>query len=340
MRVNDFNYRLSGNSIGIPFAILSIMVCLMTFLANPSYSQSTSFPQKPITLIVPYTAGGGVDSIARLIVPLLSERLGQRVVIENKPGVSGMVGAQYVAKAAPDGYTLLAGNTTTNATNYYLTKSSGYHPIKDFVPLSLWDRGPTVLVVPANSRFQTVNDVIKELKNKPGSLNYGTSGLGSAHHLSAEVFMHLTGTSMQHVPYKGGPGVMADLIGGQLDLAFEVVPVASPFIKSGRLRALGVSSKSEIPALPGVKPIADIAVPGYQMETWQGAFAPAGTPVEITEKLGKEFAAVVQTPQIQQKMQELGLIPDYRNNNEFKEFLQADFAMWGKLVKDANIKAE
>jgi len=305
-----------------------------------SVAQTGSFPQRPITMIVPYTAGGGVDSIARLIVPALSERLGQKVLIENKPGVSGMVGAQYVAKAPPDGYTILAGNTTTNATNYYLTKNSGYHPIKDFVPLSLWDRGPTVLVVPANSKFQSVNDVIKELKSKPGSLNYGSSGLGSAHHLSAEVFMHLTNTKMQHVPYKGGPGVMADLIGGQLDLTFEVIPVASPFIKSGRLRALGVSSKTEIPALPGVKPIADIAVPGFQMETWQGAFAPAGTPPEIAEKLGREIALVIQMPQIQQKLQELGLIPDYRHNQEFKDFLQQDFAMWGKLVKDANIKAE
>ena len=313
---------------------------MMCFTSAMSVAQTGSFPQRPITMIVPYTAGGGVDSIARLIVPALSERLGQKVLIENKPGVSGMVGAQYVAKAPPDGYTILAGNTTTNATNYYLTKNSGYHPIKDFVPLSLWDRGPTVLVVPANSKFQSVNDVIKELKSKPGSLNYGSSGLGSAHHLSAEVFMHLTNTKMQHVPYKGGPGVMADLIGGQLDLTFEVIPVASPFIKSGRLRALGVSSKTEIPALPGVKPIADIAVPGFQMETWQGAFAPAGTPPEIAEKLGREIALVIQMPQIQQKLQELGLIPDYRHNQEFKDFLQQDFAMWGKLVKDANIKAE
>jgi len=320
--------------------IKNIFFYSLCFTSLMSVAQTGSFPQKPITMIVPYTAGGGVDSIARLIVPVLSERLGQKVLIENKPGVSGMVGAQYVAKAPPDGYTILAGNTTTNATNYYLTKNSGYHPIKDFVPLSLWDRGPTVLVVPANSKFQNVNDVIKELKSKPGSLNYGSSGLGSAHHLSAEVFMHLTNTKMQHVPYKGGPGVMADLIGGQLDLAFEVIPVASPFIKSGRLRALGVSSKTEIPALPGVKPIADIAVPGFQMETWQGAFAPAGTPPEITEKLGREIAMVIQMPQIQQKLQELGLIPDYRHNQEFKDFLQQDFAMWGKLVKDANIKAE
>ena len=152
--------------------------------------------------------------------------------------------------------------------------------------------------------------------------------------------MHLTNTTMQHVPYKGGPGVMADLIGGQLDLAFEVIPVAGPFIKSGRLRALGVSSKTEIPALPGVKPIADIAVPGFQMETWQGVFAPLGTPPEITEKLGREIALVVQMPQIQQRMQEMGLIPDWRHNQEFKDFLQQDFAMWGKLVKDANIKPE
>ena len=320
---------------------LKNMMCYL-FCATSviSIAQTNTYPQKAITMIVPYTAGGGVDTIARLIVPALSERLGQKVLIENKPGVSGMLGAQYVSKSAPDGYTILAGNTTTNATNYYLTKNSGYHPIKDFVPISLWDRGPTVLVVPSGSKFQTVNDVIKELKSKPGSLNYGSSGLGSAHHLSAEVFMHLTNTTMQHVPYKGGPGVMADLIGGQLDLAFEVIPVAGPFIKSGRLRALGVSSKTEIPALPGVKPIADIAVPGFQMETWQGVFAPIGTPPEITEKLGREIAIVVQMPQIQQRMQEMGLIPDWRHNQEFKDFLQQDFAMWGKLVKEANIKPE
>ena len=303
-------------------------------------AQSGAYPQKPITLIVPYTAGGGVDSIARIIVPLLSERLGQKVVIENKPGVSGIVGAQYVAKANPDGYTLLAGNTTTNATNYYLTKSSGYHPLKDFVPLSLWDRGPTVLVVPANSRFQTVSDVIKELKTNSGTLNYGSSGLGSAHHLSAEVFMHLTGTKMQHVPYKGGPGVMTDLIGGQLDLAFEVVPVASPYIKSGKLRALGISSKTEIPALPGVKPIADIAVPGFQMETWQGAFAPAGTPKDIIQILNKNLIAILNDKSNEAKIEEQGATVDTSTPEELGDLVKKEVARWKKVVDTAKITVD
>ena len=319
-------------------ALVSVLVGLV--LCNDLFAQPTGFPSKPIVLVVPYTAGGGVDTIARMIAPPLSKRLGQPIVIENKPGVSGIVGTQFVAHTKPNGYTLLAGNTTTNATNFLLTKNSGYDPIKDFVPVAMLDGGPTVLVVAAGSRFNSVQDIIKELKEKPGSLNYGSSGTGSAHHLTAELFQSMTKTKMQHIPYKGSTNVDTDIIGGQLDLTFEVIPVALPFIKSKHLKALGVSSRVEMPALPGVKPIAELGIPGFEMSTWKGIFAPAGTPPDIAEYLGREISAVVKMPDIEKKMQDMGLIPDSRRNAEFADFQRQDIARWDKLFKQANIVAE
>ena len=334
-----FNSSLSNTTI-VKWHQGALILTIFLLALSTAIAQPAGYPNKPIVLIVPYTPGGGVDTIARLISQPLSKKLGQPIVIENKAGVSGIVGTQFVARAKPDGYTLLAGNTTTNATNFFLTKNSGYDPIKDFVPLALLDQGPTVLVVSGNSRFNSVQDIIKESRANPGSLNYGSSGTGSSHHLTAELFQSMTKTKMQHITYKGSANVDADIIGGQLDLTFEVIPVAVPFIKSHHLKALGVSSKNEMPALPGVKPIAELGVPGFEMSTWKGIFAPAGTPPEIADYLGRQISEVVKTPEIEKKMQELGLIPDGRRNAEFGNFLRQDIARWEKLFKEVNITAD
>ncbi|GAA4327681.1 tripartite tricarboxylate transporter substrate binding protein [Pigmentiphaga soli] len=308
--------------------------------AGPLHAQTDAYPTRAVTIVVPYSAGGGVDTVARLVAQHLSQRLGKPVVIENKPGVSGILGAQYVARARPDGYTLLAGNMTTNVTNMLLVKEPGYDPQKDFTPIALFNSFPTVLVVPPNSRFNSVADVIAGLKAAPDTLNYGSSGIGSAHHLTAELFQAATGTKMRHIPYKGGPGVMTDLMGGQLDLTFEVIPVARPLIVGKRLKALGVSSPQPLPALPGVRPIAELGVPGFEMMYWNGLFAPAGTPDAIAERLGREVVGVLAIPEVKAKLEEIGSVAGTVRNAEFRKLQQADIAKWSDIIRKAGIKAE
>jgi tripartite-type tricarboxylate transporter receptor subunit TctC len=298
------------------------------------------YPNKPITIVVPYSAGGGVDTVVRLIAPPLSERLGKTIIIENRPGVSGMVGAQLASRAAPDGYTLLAGNLTTNVTNPFLVKNLSYRPAQDFIPVAELNSFPTVLVVPANSRFQSVQDVIAALKAAPDSLAYGSAGVGSAQHLAAGLFQSATKTRMRHIPYKGSSNVITDLIGGQIDLAFEVSPVLAPFISSGRLRALGVTSKEPLASLPGVKPIAELGVPGFEMSYWNGLFVPTGTPPAIVQRLGTEVAAIMATEPMQKKMLEMNMVPGHTHNAAFAAQQEADTKKWGALIKEAGIEPD
>jgi tripartite-type tricarboxylate transporter receptor subunit TctC len=308
--------------------------------AAAAIAQPADYPTRPITIVVPYTAGGGVDTVTRIISPLLAKRLGQTVLIENRPGVSGMVGAQSVARAKPDGYTLLAGNTTTNVSNLFVYKSLPYDPRKDFEPVAMVDSGPCVLVVPPDSKFNSVQDIIDELKAHPDSLTYGTSGNGSFHHMSASLFQSMTHTKMRQIAYKGSPNVMTDLMGKRIDMAFEVIPVAEPLIKAGRLKALAVTSKQEMAALPGVRPVADLGIPGFEMVAWKGIFAPAGTPRAITERLGKEISEIVQMPDVKKRLASLGVDADGRHNAAFGKVVQADIAYWGPILHDAGVVPE
>jgi tripartite-type tricarboxylate transporter receptor subunit TctC len=300
----------------------------------------SDYPSRPITIVVPYTAGGGVDTVTRIIAPLLSKRLNQTVLIENRAGVSGMVGSQMVARAKPDGYTLLAGNTTTNVSNLFVYKTLPYDPRKDFEPVAMLDSGPCVLVVPADSKFNSVQDIIAEAKAHPDALTYGTSGNGSFHHMSASLFMSMTQTSMRQIAYKGSPNVMTDLMGKRIDMAFEVIPVAEPLIKGGKLKALAVTSKKEMAALPGVKPVADLGLPGFEMVAWKGIFAPAGTPDAITQRLGKEISEIMHMPEIQKRLETLGVDADGRHNAEFGAVVQHDIAYWGPILHNAGVVPE
>ncbi|GAA4339837.1 tripartite tricarboxylate transporter substrate binding protein [Pigmentiphaga soli] len=300
-----------------------------------------AYPDRPVTIIVPYTAGGGVDTIIRLLSQPLGERLGQTIVVDNRAGVSGIVGAQVVSRARPDGYMLLAGNTTVNSINPLLMKNPGYQPQKDFAPIALLGTFPTVLVVPTDSPFRDVKDLIAKLRAAPaGKYSYGSSGIGSAHFLAAQLFQSATGTQMLHVPYKGSPQVMTDLMGGQIDMAFEVAQVAGPLVKSGRLRALGVTGLQPIPLLPEVKPIAELGLPGFEMQTWHAMYAPAGTPPDIVARLARDTSAVVKLPDISKRMIEMGVLPDGRTGPELVKFLNDDSARWTKVIHDAGIEPQ
>ncbi|WP_193088835.1 tripartite tricarboxylate transporter substrate binding protein [Advenella sp. FME57] len=322
--------------------LFSGVLCAAALLAiGPiAHAQSaTKWPEKPVRYIVPFSPGGVSDGVARLLAEQLSKQLGQSMIIENKPGVSGILGTQTVARSAPDGYTIMGGTITTHAVNPFFVKSLSYDPVKDFTPVALVGMVSNALVVRADSPYNSVQDVIDAARNKPGALNYGTAGPGTSQHLSGQLFQSITKTSLQQISYKGGSQAMVDLIGGQIDLIFETVAAARPMIDSKRVKVLGVTSATALADLPGVKPLAELGVPGFEMQSWQGVFAPAGTPQAIVDKLAREVAIAVKMPEFGAKLRQLGVEPDGRGSKEFGAFQTAEVQKWHKVVQEAGIKA-
>ena len=327
--------KLETLAAGMTFAAL-----LSTTIGVQAQKSAAPWPGKTVTYVVPFSPGGVSDNVARLVAQHLKERLHQTVIVENKPGVSGIVGTRAVARADPDGYTVIGGTITTHAVNPFFSKSLGYEPVKDFVPVSLIGTVSNVLVVPQGSRFNSVQQIIDELKAKPDSLTYGTAGAGTSQHLSGQLFQSITGTQMRQISYKGGSQSMIDLVGGQIDMVFETVAAARPMIDAQRVKTLGVTSRKPLSSLPGVAPLAESGVPGFEMQSWQGVFAPAGTPPAIVERLAREIAAVVAMPEVQQRLRAMGVEPDVRTTAAFAEFQRAEVSKWGKVIKDAGIQAE
>jgi tripartite-type tricarboxylate transporter receptor subunit TctC len=309
-------------------------------LVSPARAQTPAWPSKPIKYIVPFAPGGVSDGVARLIAQGLAERLGQQVTVENRAGVSGIIGTQAAARSAPDGYTLMGGTITTHAVNPFFSKNLGYDPIADFAPVNLVGMVSNVLVVPTESRFNTVAQLIAEMKAKPDSLTYGTAGAGTSQHLSGQLFQSITQTKMRQIMYKGGSQAMVDLMGGQIDLIFETVAAARPMIDVKRVKVLGVTSSQRLASLPGVPTLEEAGVPKFEMQSWQGVFAPAATPKPIVERLGREIAAIVATAAVQEKLRNMGVEPDGRQAEAFSIFQRAEITKWGKVIQDAGIQAE
>ncbi|MDM0022142.1 Bug family tripartite tricarboxylate transporter substrate binding protein [Variovorax saccharolyticus] len=323
------------------FAVAGLaLLALAAVPASAHAQQAPAWPTKPIKYVVPFSAGGVSDGVARLVAQHLGERIGQPVVIENKPGVSGIVGTQSVARSAPDGYTLMGGTITTHAVNPFFNKNLGYEPVSDFVPVNLVGMVSNVLVVPAGSRFSSVAQIVAELKATPDSLTYGTAGAGTSQHLSGQLFQSITHTRMRQIIYKGGSQAMVDLVGGQIDMVFETVAAARPMIDGQRVKVLGVTSSRRLAGLPGVPTLAEAGVPDFEMQSWQGVFAPAGTPKPIVDRLSREIAAIVALPDVQEKLRKLGVEPDGRSSEAFTAFQRAEIAKWGKVIHDAGIQAE
>jgi tripartite-type tricarboxylate transporter receptor subunit TctC len=305
-----------------------------------SVAQSPAWPNKPIKYVVPFAPGGVSDSVARLIAQSLSTKLGQPVIIENKAGVSGIVGTQAVARSAADGYTLVGGTITTHAVNPFFTAHLGYDPVKDFVPVSLVGTVSNVLVLPLSSRFNNVQQIIDELKKNPNSLTYGTAGAGTSQHLSGQLFQSITNTQMRQIIYKGGSQAMIDLVGGQIDMIFETVAAAKPMIDAKKVKVLAVTSKNRISSLPGTPSLAELGVSQFEMQSWQGLFAPAGTPKSIVQRLSNEIALILEGPETKEKLRNLGVEPDGRGSEPFLDFQISEIVKWGKVIKEAGIQAE
>jgi len=288
-------------------------------------------------LIVPFAPGGSVDIVARIAGQKLAERLGKPVVVENRPGGSTLVAASAVAKASPDGYTLMIAPSGTLAINATLYNKLPYDPLRDFAAVALITVVPLVLVVNPALPVRSVPDLISLSKEKPGQLSYASAGAGSSLHLAAELFKGLTGIELTHVPYKGGAPAMSDVVAGHVSLMFADTGVALPQIREGNVRALGVSSMARLSAAPDIPSIAE-AVPGYDAASWQMVVAPAGTPKEIVAKLRGEIAAVMASPDIRERLAQIGLIAVVSPPPEdVKRFLKSEITRWGAIVQRAGL---
>ena len=315
------------------------MAGLSLLCVNGAAAQN--YPTRPVTIIVPYAAGGGTDLLARMVAQKLERRLGKSFVVENRPGGGTVIAALAVAKAAPDGYTLLMGTSTPLAINATLHKKLPYDPVADFVPLALVANVPFVLVVNPALPIKSASDLIKLAKEKPNSLSYGTSGPGSPHHLYAELFKSMTGIEMIHVPYKGSVPAITDVVAGHIPLMFCDLAPAQPMIKEGKVRALGVSSAVRVASLPDVAPIAEVGVPGFEAVAWQMLVAPANTPQPIIDTLYKELKVILALPEIKQRINELGMIPiDSAPPDALARYLKTEIVRWGDVVKKSGASIE
>ena len=310
-------------------------------IALPSLAWAQDkYPSKPITLICPYAAGGNADQRSRQIGRFLSTALGQPVIVDNKPGAGGNIGTEAVARAKPDGYTIGMGNFAPLAVNPTMFKKMNFDPAKDLVPVCLIEKGPLVLMVPANSPFKSVKDIMAAAKASPGKLSFASGGLGGSHHLSGEMFKSLAGVSITHIPYKGGAPATTDLMGGQVDMMFEQMYSAAPSIRAGKLRALAITSKTRSPLFPDLPTMAESGVPGFEVQNWQGLVAPAGTSAGLIKLLNETTNKALADPTIREQMLGQGNELGGGTPEQFASFIKSEADRWGKLVKSANIKPE
>ncbi len=295
----------------------------------------TDFPSKPLTMIVPFSAGGTTDILARIVGQALGQELGQSIIIENKPGAGGNIGAQQAARSKADGYTLFMGTVGTHAINQTLYKKLPYDPVKDFSPLSRVATVPNLLVAHPSRPYQTVQELIDFAKKNPGEVTYGSPGSGASPHVSGALFQSMTGTEITHIPYKGSAPAVSDLLGNQIAVMFDNMPSAIQHVRSGKLRPIAVTTAKRSPELPDVPTIAEAGVPGYEATSWFGLWAPAGTPAPVLDKLHSSLAKVLQDPAVVKKIADQGGDVVIDTPAEFEAFIQSEAAKWGKVVKES-----
>ncbi|MEO9101472.1 MAG: tripartite tricarboxylate transporter substrate binding protein [Burkholderiaceae bacterium] len=317
--------------IGLPVAL----VCATSIGAQAQ--PADAYPDKPIRMVVPYPPGGPTDLVARLVAAEMSNTLGQPIVVDNKPGASGMLGAETVARAPADGYTFLA-NASLHVINPSIYSEMRFDAFNDFVPITQLAAVPLVLVVPSGSKIQSVQDLVAAGKANPGALNFASAGNASAQQLAGESFKMAAGIGMQHVPYKGSSPALVDLIGGQVQLMFDSLPSAMPFIQSGKLRALAVTTAKRVPALPDVPTIAESGYPGYDISTWYGLWAPKDTPQPIVDKLYAAAATALKTSKLVEQYGGMGAEPVGSTPADFKRYNASEGLKWGEIVRKSGAK--
>lgn len=330
---NLANYQVKTGAIALVFAFFSGT----HLLATPASAQS--FPNQTIRVVVPFTAGTGMDTIARAVAPKLSERLGQPVIVSNVPGASGNIGTDQVAKANADGYTLLMGaNTMLMASQLY--KSVPFDPLRDFSPISMAAYGTLMLVANPKTNIKTLPDLLAQARAKPGSINYGSPGIGTPHHMAMELFKNRTSLFMLHVPYRGTAGYTQDLLGGEINVGFLPVHIAQGFVTAGRLNALAVGSAKRHPVAPNLPTLEELGQKGVEVDMWYAFFAPTKTPAAVVARLNNEISAILKLPEVKDLLGRAGLDASTSSPDELNAIVQKDYPRWGQVIKTNGIKAE
>ncbi|MFZ2066534.1 MAG: tripartite tricarboxylate transporter substrate binding protein [Xanthobacteraceae bacterium] len=328
--LRSISRRATAGGIGI--------LLLTVFNAPPAGAQS--YPNQVIKIVVPFTAGGAVDVVARIVAPKLGAALGQPVIIENKGGAGGVLGATSVAQAAPDGYTLLVGTVSTQGTNSAVYTKLSYDPVRDFAPIVLLSKSPLVMEARPALPVKNVTEFIALAKREPGKITFGSYGVGSINHLVAELFNSMAGIQTRHVPYRGSAPMLQDLIGGQIDYAFDGVSTSAGYINAGTLRLLGIASAERTPVLPNAPTIAESGLPGFDNPVWFGLFAPAGTPAPIVQKLNNQMNAILAMSDVKQAFAKLGFEPGGGSPDALAQRVNGEIKKWTALVKEKNIHVE
>jgi tripartite-type tricarboxylate transporter receptor subunit TctC len=322
-----------------PMPVLAALV-LAAFTPDAALAQASAYPAKPIRFVVPFPPGGGTDILSRALAQKLSESFGQQVIIDNRPGAGGNIGADIAAKAAPDGYTLVMGQTSNLAINPTLFAKMPYDAVKDFAPITLVTEAPLVVVVPQASSIRSIRDLIAQAREKPGTINFASPGNGTVGHLVGEMFKRQAGIDMVHVPYKGAAAALTDLLGGQVSVYFASGPVAAGQLKGGRIRAIGVTSLKRSPTMPEVPTVAESGLPGFDAASWYGVLAPAGTPKEIVARLHAEMVRAMQSPDLKERMTAEGGEPIGSTPAEFAAFIRSETVKWARVIKEAGAKVD
>jgi len=308
-------------------------------LASGGHLLAQGWPNRPIRMVVPYTPGGYTDLMARLVGQKISEALGQPIVFENKPGANAIIGTDVVAKAAPDGYTF-GTVIAAHAVNATLNPKLPYDTLKDFSYVSLMSVAPLIMIAHPSLPANNVKELVALAKTKPGQLNFASSGVGAAAHLTMEMFKSRTGVEMQHIPYKGTAGALQDTVGGQINVMFDIVGPLMPQVRSGNAKAIVVTAKERIPAAPDVPTMAEQGVPDFISGTWAGIIAPAGTPKEIVDRVAAEAKKALADPAMKAKLAEQGIVAVGDGPDEFRVFVTDEISRWSKVITDAGIKME
>ncbi|SKA35825.1 Tripartite-type tricarboxylate transporter, receptor component TctC [Enhydrobacter aerosaccus] len=320
--------------------IVSLLCAALLAPALGQTAEAADYPSHPIRLVVPYAPGGGADAVARIVAKKVGESIGQAIVIDNKGGAGAIVGTEIVAKAEPDGYTLLLGQSGPISINPAVYKSLPYDPVKDFAPVTMTTSYPYILVVNADLPAKTLQEFVALARSKPGTMNYGSTGVGAANHLVAELFNSKAGLKMTHIPYRGTALAVADLVAGQLTMVFGDPVSVLPHIKSGKLRALAVTTQQRSPVAPDVPTVAESGYPGFDAIAWHGILAPARTPPAIVDRLSQEIAKALNDPETKALLANQAMQPVGNSPADFAAFIQKDIATWKAVAQAAHVTVE